>query len=240
MTSGHRDVHDITAQVARIVAHSGIRTGAAHVFMLWTALCVAGLVATGMSAGGDANRPTASSGPASAPATRPGGNPVVIIETSMGTIKAELWADKAPETVKNFLRYTDEKFFDGLIFHRVMAGFMIQGGGFTPGGQQRPAHEPIVNEASPDVRNDRGTLAMARTGEVNSATAQFFINLKDNTFLNQSSRTAQGFGYCAFGKIIEGMDVADKIAKIKVNPDSRGEMSVPADTIEIKSIRRAQ
>jgi peptidyl-prolyl cis-trans isomerase B (cyclophilin B) len=207
--------------------------------LLVTALCVAAVVATGCSAGGDANRSQPSGRQGAAPGAA-AGNPVIVIETSMGTMKAQLWADKAPGTVKNFLRYTDEKFFDGLIFHRVMAGFMIQGGGFTPGMQQRPTHEPILNEASPDLRNERGTLAMARTGEVNSATAQFFINLKDNTFLNQTSRTAQGFGYCAFGKIIEGMDVADKIAKIKVNPDSRGEMSVPADTIEIKSIRRAQ
>ncbi len=109
---------------------------------------------------------------------------MVVIETSMGTIKAELWADKAPKTVENFLSYTDKEFFDGLIFHRVISGFMIQGGGMTSQMQQKSTDAPIKNEASAEVPNDRGTLAMARTGVVDSATAQFFINLVDNGFLN--------------------------------------------------------
>ncbi|MCK4623946.1 MAG: peptidylprolyl isomerase [Phycisphaerae bacterium] len=166
-------------------------------------------------------------------------NPVVIIETSMGTIKAELFADKAPKTVTNFLLYTDEKFFDGLIFHRVIAGFMIQGGGFTPQMQQKPTHGQIENEASAETPNDRGTLAMARTNEVHSATAQFFINLKDNGFLNHKDKTAAGFGYCVFGKVIDGMDVVDKIAAVRTGKAGRfGD--VPIEQVVIKSVRRAE
>jgi cyclophilin family peptidyl-prolyl cis-trans isomerase len=206
--------------------------------LLVTALCVAGLLAASCSAA-DANRPQASTQPSSAPAAGAGGNPVVIIETSMGTIKAELWADKAPLTVANFLRYTDEKFYDGLIFHRVIPNFMIQGGGFLPGMKQRDTHEAIKNEASPKLRNDRGTLAMARTSDVDSATGQFFINLKDNDFLNQTSRRPDGFGYCAFGKVLEGLDVVDKIAKVKTGTAAGGHQDVPTETVEIKSIRRA-
>ena len=164
-------------------------------------------------------------------------NPVVIIETSMGTIKAELFADKAPKTVANFLRYTDEKFYDGLIFHRVMAGFMIQGGGFAPQMQQKATHGQIENEASADVPNDRGTLAMARTNEVHSATAQFFINLKDNGFLNHRDKTARGYGYCVFGKVIDGMKVVDKIAAVKTGKAGRFD-DVPVEDVVIKSVRR--
>ena len=167
------------------------------------------------------------------------GNPVVVIETSMGTIKAQLWSDRAPGTVKNFLRYTDEEFFDGLIFHRVIPGFMIQGGGFTPDMQQKPTHEQIRNEAAAALKNDRGTLAMARTGKVHSATAQFFVNLADNDFLNHRDETARGFGYCAFGKVIDGMEVVDAIAKVKTATRGRFE-NVPVEMVEIKSIRRAQ
>jgi cyclophilin family peptidyl-prolyl cis-trans isomerase len=166
-------------------------------------------------------------------------NPVVIIETSMGTIKAELFADKAPKTVANFLVYTDEKFFDGLIFHRVIAGFMIQGGGFTSKMQQKATHDQIENEASADKLNDRGTLAMARTNEVHSATAQFFINLKDNGFLNHKNKAAAGYGYCVFGKVIDGMDVVDKIAAVKTGQAGRFS-DVPVEQVVIKSVRRAE
>jgi len=166
-------------------------------------------------------------------------NPVVVIETSMGTIKAELWPDRAPGTVKNFLRYADEKFFDGLIFHRVIPGFMIQGGGFTPDMQQKPTHEQILNEATAALKNDRGTLAMARTTDVHSATAQFFVNLANNAFLNHTDETPKGFGYCAFGKVINGMEVVDAIAAVKTATRGRFE-NVPVETVEIKSIRRAQ
>lgn len=166
-------------------------------------------------------------------------NSVVVIETSMGTIKAELWADKTPETAANFLRYTDEKFYDGLIFHRVIDGFMVQGGGFTPDMRQKPVHEPIKNEASAEATNARGTLAMARTNEVHSATAQFFINLVDNKFLNHTDETPRGFGYCAFGKVVEGMDVVDKIAKVGTG-NAGPHQNVPTQPVVIKSIRRAE
>ncbi len=159
-------------------------------------------------------------------------NQLVIIETSMGTIKAELWADKAPKTVENFLSYTDKEFFDGLIFHRVISGFMIQGGGLDPQMQQKSVDAPIKNEASAEVPNDRGTLAMARTGVVDSATAQFFINLVDNGSLNHKSNNPKEFGYCVFGKVVEGLDVVDAIGKVKTTSD------VPVDPVIIKSIRR--
>jgi cyclophilin family peptidyl-prolyl cis-trans isomerase len=163
----------------------------------------------------------------------------VVIETSMGTIKAELWPEKAPKTVANFLTYVNEGAYDGTIFHRVISGFMIQGGGFTPQMRQKSAHEPIVNEAAADVPNQRGTLAMARTSEVNSATAQFFINLADNSFLNHTAETPRGFGYCVFGKVIEGMDVVDKIASVKTGQHGPyGD--VPTEPVVIESIRRAK
>ena len=169
----------------------------------------------------------------------PPAKPVVVIETSMGTIKAELWPDKAPETVANFLRYTEDKFFDGLIFHRVIEGFMIQGGGFDPKMRKKATRGPIKNEAAADAPNTRGTLAMARTSEIHSATAQFFINLADNDFLNHANNTSGGFGYCAFGTVIEGMDVVDKIARVKVtvSPDKD---HVPVEAVVIKRIRRGQ
>ncbi|MBI2351882.1 MAG: peptidyl-prolyl cis-trans isomerase [Deltaproteobacteria bacterium] len=164
-------------------------------------------------------------------------NPVVIMETSEGTIKIELWADKAPVTVKNFLAYTDEKFYDGTIFHRVINDFMIQGGGFTPDMKQKNTHDPIKNEAAAELKNDRGTLAMARTSVVDSATAQFFINVKDNGFLNHTANTPQGFGYAAFGKVIEGMDVVDKIKGVKTT--TSGHFSdVPEKPVIIRSVKR--
>ena len=165
--------------------------------------------------------------------------PVVIIETSMGAIKAELWADTAPITVANFLAYADAKHFDALIFHRVMQGFMIQGGGFDPAMKEKPTRDPIKNEAGGDKKNDRGTLAMARTPVVDSATSQFFINLADNEFLNHRDNTFRGFGYCAFGKVIEGMDVVDKIAAVAVG-NAAGHQNVPTRPVLIKSIRRGK
>jgi len=164
----------------------------------------------------------------------------VVIETSLGTIKAELWADKAPVTVANFLKYTDDKFFDGLIFHRVISGFMIQGGGFSPDmRQKRPTYDPIKNEAKSDVKNVRGTLAMARTGVIDSATSQFFINLVDNGFLDHKDDTDRGFGYCAFGKVTEGMDVVDAIAKVATG-NANQHQNVPNVPVVIKSVRRDQ
>ncbi|MFZ2446638.1 MAG: peptidylprolyl isomerase [Syntrophobacteraceae bacterium] len=164
-------------------------------------------------------------------------NPVVLMKTSEGAIRIELWADKAPGTVKNFLEYVDEGFFDGTIFHRVIDNFMIQGGGFTPDMQQKPTHAQIKNEASADLKNAVGTLAMARTNVVDSATAQFFINVKDNEFLNHRDKSPAGYGYAVFGKVIEGMDVVDKIKKV---PTTRVGMfqDVPAKPVVIESVKR--
>jgi len=139
-------------------------------------------------------------------------NPIVKMETSKGTITIELDAEKAPETVKNFVSYVEDGFYDGLIFHRVIPNFMIQGGGMTPDMSEKPNNAPIKNEASNGLKNDRGTIAMARTQDPHSATSQFFINLKDNDFLNFSSETPAGWGYTVFGKVTEGMDVVDEIA----------------------------
>jgi len=164
---------------------------------------------------------------------------VVLMKTSMGDVKIELWPDKAPITVKNFLRYTDEKFYDGTIFHRVIANFMIQGGGFTKDMKQKQAHAPIKNEARTDVPNKRGTLAMARTGVVDSATAQFFINVKDNDFLNHRDESARGFGYCVFGEVVEGMDVVDKIRKVPTKTAYRYE-NVPVKPVVIESVRKVE
>ena len=166
-------------------------------------------------------------------------NPVVVMETSQGTIKIELWPDKAPKTVENFLSYVDEKFYDGTIFHRVIANFMIQGGGFTPDMVQKSTHAPVKNEARADVKNLRGTIAMARTGIVDSATAQFFINTVDNAFLDHAGETPRSFGYAVFGKVIDGMDVVDKIRHVAVT--NRGPFeNVPVEPVIIKSIRRAE
>jgi peptidyl-prolyl cis-trans isomerase B (cyclophilin B) len=165
-------------------------------------------------------------------------NPVVVIETSVGAMTAELWADRAPATVDNFLQYVDDGFYDGLIFHRVIDGFMIQGGGMGPDMRQKPTRPPVKNEASPDKKNDRGTLAMARTSDVHSATAQFFINHKNNDFLNQRAPTADGFGYCAFGKLTAGQDVLDKIAAVPTATKGHHD-DVPVKPVIIQSIRRA-
>jgi len=164
-------------------------------------------------------------------------NPIVIIETSKGPIEAELYADKAPITVKNFMAYVDDKFFDGTIFHRVINNFMIQGGGFTPDMKQKDTKAPIKNEATNGLKNTRGTLAMARTNVVDSATAQFFINHKDNDFLDNSGTGPQTYGYAVFGKVTKGLETVDAIATVPTK--NAGFMQdVPADPITIKSIRK--
>jgi peptidyl-prolyl cis-trans isomerase B (cyclophilin B) len=138
-------------------------------------------------------------------------NPLVRMTTSMGEIEIELNAEKAPKTVENFLEYVRAGHYNGTIFHRVIPGFMIQGGGMEPGMKQKPTREPIENEADNGLKNDTGTIAMARTGDPHSATAQFFINVKDNSFLNHSGKTPSGWGYAVFGKVTKGMDVVKKI-----------------------------
>jgi len=159
--------------------------------------------------------------------------PMVVMDTSMGTITIELWPDKAPRTVENFLSYVDKGFYDGTIFHRVIKNFMIQGGGFTTGMKEKDTRPPIRNEARSDVKNERGTLAMARTSVVNSATAQFFVNVKDNDFLNHRDDTPDGFGYAVFGRVTEGMNVADKISLVKT-----GRKDAPVEQVVIRSVKR--
>lgn len=162
----------------------------------------------------------------------------VTLETSHGNIAIELDEDKAPVTVENFLGYVRDGFYDGTIFHRVIKGFMIQGGGFNDQMIQKMGKDPIKNEANNGLVNDRGTIAMARTSDPNSATSQFFINHKDNHFLNHSAPTAQGWGYCVFGKVTEGLDVLDAIAGVQTT-NRAGHADVPVDVVVIKTIQES-
>jgi len=163
-------------------------------------------------------------------------NPIVLVETSLGTMKVELFEKEAPLTVKNFMNYVKEKFYDGTIFHRVIPGFVIQGGGFTPEMVQKSTHSPVKNEAANKINNTTGTLSMARTAVVDSATSQFFINLRDNPPLDHQDDSDRGYGYCVFGKVIEGMDVVNKIGKVPTT--TKGYNSdVPVTPVIIKSIR---
>ena len=158
---------------------------------------------------------------------------MVKLHTSLGTITLELFPEQAPESVKNFLAYVDAGHYDNTVFHRVIDGFMIQGGGFEPGMKQKSTREPILNEANNGLKNDRGTVAMARTSAPHSATAQFFINVKDNSFLNHSAPTAQGWGYCVFGKVVEGMDIVDKIKGVKTGSRG-GHQDVPVEDVVLE------
>lgn len=159
----------------------------------------------------------------------------ILIVTNHGNITAELYPEKAPITVKNFLQYVQDKQFNNTIIHRVIKGFMIQGGGFTQDFQQKKTGAAIKNEAANGLLNDRGTLAMARTSEVDSATCQFFINTVDNSFLNYRSPRPAEFGYCVFGKVIEGMNVIDKIENVKTGSHGM-HRDVPVETVEILEI----
>ncbi len=187
--------------------------------------------------------------PAPAPAEKgaaatPSGNvtdvthPLVEMRTSLGMMKIELYPDKAPKTVENFLSYVREGFYDGTIFHRVIDGFMIQGGGFTPDMSEKETRAPIENEAANGLKNLRGTLAMARTNDPHSATAQFFINGKDNAFLDYKESTRTGYGYAVFGKVVEGLDVLEKIEKVSTG-SRNGYEDVPVENVVIESIRVA-
>jgi peptidyl-prolyl cis-trans isomerase B (cyclophilin B) len=159
------------------------------------------------------------------------------METSSGDILLELFEDKAPVTVANFMRYVDEEFYNYTIFHRVLKDFMIQGGGLGVRMDEKATHEPIQNEAGNGLKNTRGTIAMARTSDPHSAAAQFFINLVDNDFLDHEDDTPENFGYCVFGKVEDGMDVVDKIAKLKVKAQGEHE-AVPLDMVVITRISR--
>lgn len=165
-------------------------------------------------------------------------NPVVVIETTMGNITVELDAENAPKSAANFLAYVDDGYFTDTIFHRVIPNFMVQGGGITADMKDKTSKQaPIENEANNGIKNERGTLAMARTNDPHSATSQFFINHKDNDFLNFKSESMQGWGYAVFGKVTDGMDVVDKIAAVKTGSKG-GHQDVPLETVTITGVNK--
>jgi cyclophilin family peptidyl-prolyl cis-trans isomerase len=163
-------------------------------------------------------------------------NPQIELKTSQGTLTIELYQDKAPKTVENFLQYAKDGFFNGTVFHRVIPGFMIQGGGFTPDMKQKEARAPIQNEATNGLKNETGTLAMARTGDPHSASAQFFINVNDNRFLDHQGPTSKGWGYAVFGKVTEGMDIVKKIEKLPTATIGPFQ-NVPTTPVLIESVK---
>ncbi len=160
-------------------------------------------------------------------------NPQVEMKTSLGSITLELYPEKAPQTVDNFLKYVNSGFYKGTVFHRVIDNFMIQGGGYDLGLKEKEPRAPIKNEAANGLKNDIYTVAMARTGDPHSASAQFFINVKDNDFLNYTAPTVQGYGYCVFGKVVKGMDVVQQIAKLKTGPVGAMPSDVPLTPVLI-------
>lgn len=164
------------------------------------------------------------------------GNPKVVFDTSFGDIEIELFADKAPKGVKNFLRYVEEKLYDGTIFHRVIPNFVVQAGGFEPTFSKRKTYEPLQNEADNGLKNERGTLCWARTPDPHSATNQFFINLKPNESLDHREKSQSGWGYAVFGKVVKGMDVADKISLTQTTSNGPHQ-NVPAEPILIRAAR---
>jgi peptidyl-prolyl cis-trans isomerase B (cyclophilin B) len=165
-------------------------------------------------------------------------DPIVEVVTSHGTIAIQLDPKQAPQTVDNFLRYVDAKHYDGTMFHRVIAGFMVQGGGYDQAYEKKPVGPPIQNEAANGVKNARGTVAMARTGDPHSATAQFFVNVVDNAFLDHTSKDDRGWGYCVFGKVIEGMDAVDRIRAVKTGAHGPFSKDAPDELVVISSARR--
>ena len=158
---------------------------------------------------------------------------MVKLHTNFGVVSLDLDAERAPQTVANFLKYVEDKHFDNTIFHRVIDGFMIQGGGFEPGMQQKATRDPVKNEADNGLKNDTYTIAMARTSNPHSATAQFFINVADNDFLNYTAQTPQGWGYCVFGRVVEGQDVIDRIKKVRTGSRA-GHQDVPQEDVLIE------
>ncbi len=213
--------------------------------MKWMGLGLAMVLAGGMTAMGQEGMPpvpgvageTIAVAEAAPEAEQAKETDMVIIKTTLGDIQVKLAADKAPLTVANFLAYVDAKHYDGTIFHRVIDGFMIQGGGFDKDMVQKPTRAPIKNEAANGLQNKRGTLAMARTMVVDSATSQFFINVKDNGFLDFRAPNPQGFGYCVFGEVVAGMEVVDRIKGVKTGV-KEGMSDVPLETVEIVSVTR--
>jgi len=164
-------------------------------------------------------------------------DPQVEMKTSMGTVVIELYPDKAPLTVDNFLQYVKDRHYDGTVFHRVIPGFMIQGGGFGPDFSEKPARKPVRNEAANGLRNETGTIAMARTLDPHSATAQFFINVANNESLNFRFPTQEGYGYCVFGKVVKGMDVVSRIVKVQTGPGPASHQNVPEKPVLIEQAR---
>jgi cyclophilin family peptidyl-prolyl cis-trans isomerase len=172
-------------------------------------------------------------------ATAQSANPSVVVKTSMGSFTIELYPDKAPETVKNFLQYVDDGFYAGTIFHRVIDGFMIQGGGLDGTMTKKATRAPIVNEAGDKLKNTVGTVAMARTGEPNSATAQFFVNVVDNAGLDYRDSSREGIGYCVFGKVVQGMDVVEQIKGVPTGVKN-AMRDVPTTPVVIESVTRVK
>ena len=158
---------------------------------------------------------------------------MIKLETNFGVITIDLDSEKAPLTAKNFLEYVNSGYYDNTLFHRVIDGFMVQGGGFEPGMMQKPTRSPIQNEAANGLKNEKYTIAMARTSDVHSATAQFFINVADNASLNYTSSTPRGFGYCVFGRVVDGEDVVDKIRKVKTGSRG-GHQDVPLEDVVVR------
>ena len=189
--------------------------------------------------------PATGTTPAQAPPLQPSadkpapGNPVVLMSTSLGDITIELFKTEAPVSVQNFLQYVNDGFYGGTVFHRVKPGFMIQGGGFTPALQEKPTRPPILNEATNGLHNTRGTLAMARTRALRSATSQFYINVADNRALDHTGESPSDYGYAVFGRVLSGMDVVDRI--VAVPTTSKGPMDdVPVEAVMIKSVKVAK
>ncbi len=163
----------------------------------------------------------------------------VVLETDLGTIEMELDAERAPKTVENFLRYLDDGHYAGTVFHRVIPKFMAQGGGYDASYEKKPVRDPVPNEADNGLKNVRGSVAMARTGEPHSATAQFFVNVVDNDFLDHTEKSDRGWGYTVFGKVTKGMDVVDKIVAAKTGAKGPFAKDAPLEPIAIKAARRA-
>ena len=163
--------------------------------------------------------------------------PNVVLSTSLGDFTIELDAEKAPKSVENFLEYVNSGHYEGTVFHRVIEGFMVQGGGYDTSLTKRPPREPIENEADNGLKNDRGTVAMARTSDINSATAQFFVNVVDNDFLNHRSKTPEGYGYAVFGKVVDGMDVVDAIKAVETGPKGVFAKDCPLEDVVISGAK---
>ena len=202
---------------------------------LFEGALAAGLVALTLVASSGCSK---SDQPAAPGATAAPANTIVVLKTTAGEFEIELFADKAPASVANFLSYVDEGFYDGTIFHRVIKGFMIQGGGYDGARQKKPTREPIKNEAGNGLKNEKGTVAMARTSIPDSATSQFFVNTENNAFLDHRDETPEGWGYAVFGKVVGGMDVVERIESAETEDGGGAFRNIPKSPIVIESARR--